>query len=198
MAIQTPLQTVPKDRTWTYDDYAALPDDGNRYEVIEGELVMAPAPRVSHQQCLMNLILVVGPHVKSHGLGEVLAAPCDVVLDQRNVLQPDLIFISNARAEVVTEKNLQGAPDLAVEILSPSSLRRDRVQKMRIYARHAVPHLWLLDAQARTLEEFVLDGSTYRLTSTGQDDDVFHPALFPGLDIPLKEVWGQSISELKA
>ena len=198
MAIQTPLQTATQDKTWTYDDYAALPDDGNRYEVIEGELVMAPAPRVDHQRCSLNLILIVGPHVKAHNLGEVLAAPCDVVLDKRNVLQPDLIFISNARAEVITEKNLQGAPDLAVEILSPSSLRRDRIQKMRIYARHGVPHLWLIDAQARTLEEFVLDGSTYRLTSTCEDDEVFHPAIFPGLNIPLKEVWGQSVPEQRS
>ncbi len=197
MAIQTPLQTVPQDKTWTYDDYAALPDDGNRYEVIEGELVMAPAPRVSHQRCSGNLYFILRQHVESHRLGEVLAAPCDVVLDKRNVLQPDLIFISNARAEVVTELNLQGAPDLAVEILSPSSLRRVRVQKMRIYARHGVPHLWLIDAQARTLEEFVLDGSTYRLASTGEGDETFHPALFPGLDIPLKEVWGQPIPEQK-
>lgn len=198
MAIQTPLQTVPQDKIWTYDDYAALPDDGNRYEVIEGELVMAPAPRISHQECLTNLILITGTYVKSHNLGRVLAAPCDVILDSRNVLQPDLIFISNARAEVVTEKNLQGAPDLAVEILSPSSLRRDRIQKRRIYARHGIPHLWLIDAQARTLEEFVLDGSTYRLASTGEDDEIFHPALFPGLDIPLKEVWGQPIPEQKS
>lgn len=197
MAIQTPLQTAPQDKTWTYDDYAALPDDGNRYEVIEGELVTAPAPRVSHQRCSGNLFLILGQHVKSHGMGEVLAAPCDVVLDKRNVLQPDLIFISNARAEVVTELNLQGAPDLAVEILSPSSLRPDRIQKMRIYARHGVPHLWLVDAQARTLEEFVLDGATYRLASTGEDDEVFHPAIFPGLDIPLREVWGQPVPEQK-
>ena len=194
----TQLQAVPQDKIWTYEDYAALPDDGNRYEVIEGELVMAPAPRVSHQRCSFNLGLIVGPYVKAHGLGEILAAPCDVVLDARNVLQPDLIFISKTRSEVVTEKNLQGAPDLAVEILSPSSLRRDRVQKMRIYARHGVAHLWLIDAQARTLEELVLDGSTYRLASACEGDEVFRPAIFPGLEVPLKEVWGQPIPEQKS
>jgi Uma2 family endonuclease len=193
MAIQP--QALPHDKVWTYDDYAALPDDGNRYEVIEGELVMAPAPRVSHQRCSFNLGLIIGPHVKGHGLGEVLTAPCDVVLDERNVLQPDLIFISRARSKVVTEKNLQGAPDLAVEILSPSSLRRDRIQKMRIYARHDVLHLWLFDAQAQTLEEFVLDGSTYRLVSACEGDETFHPAIFPGLEVPLKEVWGQPLQE---
>jgi Uma2 family endonuclease len=193
MAIQT--QITPQDKIWTYEDYAALPDDGNRYEVIEGELVMAPAPRVDHQRCSFNLGLIIGPHVKAHGLGEVFAAPCDVVLDRRNVLQPDLIFISRDRSKVVTELNLQGAPDLAVEILSPSTARRDRTQKMRIYARHGVPHLWLLDAQAQTLEEFVLDGATYRLTSTCGGDEVFRPALFPGLEVPLKEVWGQPTQE---
>lgn len=198
MAIQIPLQTMPQDKVWTYEDYAALPDDGNRYEVIEGELVMAPAPRVDHQRCSFNLGLIIGPHVKSNGLGEVLAAPCDVVLDARNVLQPDLIFISRARSEVVTEKNLQGPPDLVVEILSPSSLRRDRIQKLRIYARHGVPHLWLLDAQAQTLEEFVLDGSTYRLTSVCEGNEVFRPAIFPCLEIPLKEVWGQPLQEQKS
>lgn len=191
----TQPQAMPHHKVWTYEDYAALPDDGNRYEVIEGELVMAPAPRTTHQRCTANLILIVGQHVKSQGLGEIFPAPCDVVLDNRNVLQPDLIFVSKARSKVVTELNLQGAPDLAVEILSPSSLRRDRIQKMRIYARHGVPHLWLLDAQAQTLEEFVLDGSTYRLTSACGGDETFRPALFPGLEVPLKEVWGQPIQE---
>jgi Uma2 family endonuclease len=193
MAIQT--QITPQDKIWTYEDYAALPDDGNRYEVIEGELVRALTPEIGHQRCLIDISLITGLHVKKHQLGEILIAPCDVVLDEHNVLQPDLIFIFKDRSKVVTELNLQGAPDLAVEILSPSSLRRDRIQKMRIYARHGVPHLWLLDAQAQTLEEFVLDGSTYRLTSTCGGDEVFRPALFPGLEVPLKEVWGQPIQE---
>jgi Uma2 family endonuclease len=160
---ETITTTVEQRTVWTYDDYAALPDDGNRYEVFDGELVMAPAPTVVHQVDLLNLIFAVRQHVKSHKLGECLAAPCDVILDERTVVQPDLIFVSNERSSIVTEKNIQGAPDLLVEVLSPSTAGRDRVVKLRLYARFGVPHYWLIDLTEKIFEVFELDGTSYRL-----------------------------------
>ena len=104
----------------TYDDYAALPDDGKRYEVIDGELLLVPAPNRRHQYVAMNLTLLLGPFVRLKKLGEIYFAPFDVVLSNTNIVQPDLIFISTERAGVLNEKNARGVPDLVVEILSPS------------------------------------------------------------------------------
>jgi Uma2 family endonuclease len=188
---ETVTATVERRAVWTYDDYAALPDDGNRYEVFDGELVMAPAPTVMHQRGLMNFILTVTQHVKSHKLGECLVAPCDVILDERTVVQPDFIFVSNERASIVTEKNIQGAPDLVVEILSLSTAGRDRVTKLRLYARFGVPHYWLIDFTARTFEAFELDGTSYRLVVVHGENETFQSALFPGLSIPLNDIWGE-------
>lgn len=188
---ETTTATVEQRTVWTYDDYAALPDDGNRYEVLDGELVMAPAPTVIHQRGLMNLILTIMQHVKSHKLGECLAAPCDVILDARTVVQPDLIFVSNERSSIITEKNIQGAPDLVVEILSPSTAGRDRVVKLRLYARFGVPHYWLIDLTERIFEVFELDGTRYRLAVVHEEHETFRPTLFPGLSIPMDDIWGE-------
>ena len=188
---ETATATVEQRTVWTYDDYAALPDDGNRYEVLDGELVMAPAPTIGHQVGLLNLIFAVRQHVKSHKLGECYIAPCDIILDPRTVVQPDFIFVSNDRSSIVTEKNIQGTPDLVVEVLSPSTIQRDRVTKLRLYARFKIPHCWLLDPMTRILEVFELDGSSYRLTAAHAENETFTLTLFPELSIPLNDIWGQ-------
>ena len=123
---------------YTYQDYLKTPDDV-RYELIEGELLaMEPAPTTSHQKILVNLTVLLAPFVKEHGLGEVLIAPTDVCLSNTNVLQPDLLFVSAARASIITERDVHDGPDLVVEIASPTTRRRDRGIKMEIYARHGV------------------------------------------------------------
>ena len=175
--------------TMTYEDYCALPGDGLRYEVIEGFLFSEPSPRRAHQQAAANLLLILGPHVREHGLGQIFIAPFDVILSRRTVVVPDLVFVARERAGIVTERGVEGAPDLIVEILSPGTARRDRVAKLRAYARRDVQHYWLVDAEAQTLEAFELSEGAYRLLAAVGGDEVFRPVLFPGLAIPLPDLW---------
>lgn len=174
---------------FTYEDYAALPDDGNRWEVLDGELVMSPSPILIHQAVLRNLHAVVHAHVVAHQLGETFFAPLDVILANTTVVQPDMIFVSTARAAVMTAKNLQGAPDLLVEILSPGTARRDLGIKASLYARYGVAFYWMLDPHARTFAERVLAGGSWTPGASGRAADVVAPACFPGLALDLAAVW---------
>src|SRR5205814_7415211 len=108
----------------TYEDYVALPDDGNRYEVIEGELCLVPAPNRRHQDVLLNLAVELRNFVRSRGLGHVYVAPFDVVLSDANIVQPDVVFVSKGRLNILTKAGATGAPDLAIEVLSGSTQRR--------------------------------------------------------------------------
>jgi Uma2 family endonuclease len=173
-------------------DYMALPDDGNRYELLEGELVIMGAPTDPHQQISINLVLILGPYVRRRKLGRLLAAPFDIVFKPDSVCQPDLVFASNERRSIMTTANWQGAPDLAVEIHSRGSLKRDRVVKRRIYARNGVTNLWFIDPRTETLEELILDLETrkysVRTTVRGRRG-TFRSAVFPKLAVPLAEVY---------
>jgi len=175
----------------TYEDYLHLPDDGNRYEILEGELHVAPAPKTKHQIVSLNLAAILHQHVRKHKLGRVLTAPTDVVLSRTNVVQPDLIFLSNERLHLLTESNIQGAPDLIVEVLSEFTEERDRTLKMQIYARHGVKEYWIIDPDHETLEVYRLDPESRALShqATYQRDEEFSPKLFPELKIELAELW---------
>lgn len=144
----------------TYDMYAAMPDDGLRYEIIDGVLeAMSPGPSTSHQVVGGELEFILKQSCKSEYL--ILDAPLDVILSKTNVLQPDLLMIHRSRLAIVTERGVEGPPDLVVEVLSPWSRKRDKVVKLRTYARFAVPEYWIVDAAAKTLEQYRLseDGS---------------------------------------
>lgn len=181
---------IQKRQNWTYDDYVTLPDDLNIYEVIEGELYMAPAPTTKHQVVSMNMERKLDNYVKKQDAGIIFHAPIDVVLSPDNVVQPDIIFISKGNMSIITEKNIQGSPDLVIEILSPSTIRKDRITKMKVYAKHHIKNLWLIDPENQTLEAFELDKQmTYRLVSGIAYDEEFEPSLFPDLTISLNELW---------
>jgi Uma2 family endonuclease len=176
-------------RPLTYEDYCALPDDERRYEIIAGNLHVTPSPSRAHQRFLGKLFAAVHGHVTQHQLGEVYFAPFDVILASTSVVVPDLLFVSRARLAIVTDRGVEGAPDLVVEALSPSTARRDRVEKMRLYATHGVPHYWRADLDARVLEVLEFAGDSYRVVVALGSEDVFSPALFPGLTIRLGEIW---------
>lgn len=122
----------------TYADYAALPDDGQRYQLVEGELLMTPSPTSWHPWTAGRFFTALTQHVESHVLGKVLFAPLDVVLDDQSVVQPDILFISTMRASILHDAGVQGAPGLCIEILSPDSESLDRVRKLGLYARFGV------------------------------------------------------------
>ncbi len=172
----------------TYADYAALPDDGQRYQLVEGELVMTPSPTRWHQLVIGLIHARLHEFVERHGLGEVLMAPLDVVLDDHNVLQPDVLFVSHQRDAALTDANIQGAPDLCVEARSPGTERLDRLRKLALYARFGVPHYWIVDVRARSIEEYTLGGEVYRVRSVTGFLDEFRPAAPAGFVFRLDQV----------
>jgi Uma2 family endonuclease len=174
----------------TYEDYCALPDDGLRYEIIDGALFGEPSPRRAHQRAAFRLATLLDAHVRARGLGEVYPAPFDVILDRTTVVVPDVVFIARDRLGIIAERGVEGAPDLIIETLSPGTAQRDRVAKLNSYARHGVQHYWLVDPAAKTLEALELAEGAYHLVVGVAGDDDFHPGLFPELTIPLRELWG--------
>lgn len=146
-----PLEALPPDHKLTYEDYARLPDDGKRYQVVDGVLHVSSAPREKHQRVLMNLAWLLMDLVKEAGLGRVYCAPFDFLLGKHDIVQPDLVFLSNENLEILTELNAQGAPDLAIEILSPSTRRLDEILKRRLYERVGVREYWMIDPELETL-----------------------------------------------
>lgn len=173
----------------TYDEYALLPQDRNRHEVIEGELYMTPSPSRDHQAVVTLLGSILLEHALSRGLGMVFVAPLDVVLTETNVLQPDILFLRAGRVPPRGAKNVSVPPDLIVEVVSPSSAEQDRELKMQVYARHGVPHYWIVDSDARTLEIYALAGDAYAAAGMFSGDATATTPLFPGLAIPLARLW---------
>ena len=160
--VQTPRKPRKTRRKFTYADYASAPP-GKRYELLDGELTMVPAPGIPHQDSVFDLGVVLKLLIRSARMGRVFIAPVDVVLSDTDVVQPDLVFVSNARARIITDANIQGAPDLVIEILSPSTERTDRVFKRALYARHGVREYWLVDTRRKTIEQLLLDGDDFKL-----------------------------------
>jgi Uma2 family endonuclease len=174
----------------TYEHYLELPNDGRRYEIIEGELYVSPAPTTRHQYVSMSLSARLFGHVRHRRLGRVLTAPCDVVLEQPSVVQPDILFVSRERRQIITGPNIQGAPDLVVEIISPSSTKTDQETKRDLYAKHGVPHYWVVEPMEEWVRAYELgpDG-LYELVAEGHRDEQFSAPPFPDLVIPLGELW---------
>jgi Uma2 family endonuclease len=173
----------------TVADYMQMPDDGPRYELIEGELLMAPAPNLFHQRIAFNLTLILGNHVEKKRLGKLYFAPFDVILDEHNVLQPDIIFFSNARASALTKAGATGAPDLAIEIISPGAEKRDRELKRKVFARSGVEELWLVLPDKKRIDIYRLAENPGRPRLTVSGSDEFESKLFPGLTIAAAEVF---------
>jgi len=186
----TVTQTIPPGRiVLTYEDYCRLPDDRNRYEVLDGELSVTPAPRISHQRVSNRLHRFLDNHVVANQLGEILTAPTDLILAPTTVVQPDLIFISNDRRHIVTERAIEGPPNLVIEILSPTTGNIDRVTKAQLYARYEVPHYWLIDPDQQALEAYELTRDHYNLVASARNAEVFTSSLFPGFSIRLADLW---------
>ena len=185
------IQPEPEDIRLTYEDYMELPSDGKRYEIIDGELHVAPAPGANiHQTVLVRLCTRLFNHIEAHDLGSVLPSPVDVVLSDYDVVQPDIVFVARERLGIIG-REIAGPPDLTVEIISPGSARLDRTVKRKLYAAHGVRYYWVVDPRSRRLEEYELAGSAYRLRSRTEEMDTFRPGLFPDLEIPLGRIWAQ-------
>ena len=176
------------DIKFTYQDYLQLPED-RRCELIEGEFYMVPSPSTSHQTLVKKLFRAIDDHVVALGLGDVLFAPLDVVLSDENVLQPDILFISKERSHILTDKNVQGAPDLVIEILSPATAPRDREIKRKLYAKFGVREYWLVDPDKKTVDVMTSGKSGFEVAKSYRAKDTLTSPLLKGLSIDLSEVF---------
>lgn len=167
----------------TYDDYAALPADGRRYEVHDGELSVTPAPSPQHQIVSRNLFRVLDSHVRATRAGEVLYAPIDVILSDTAIVQPDLVYLDGSRPGAISGRGIEGPPTLVVEILSPASAVLDRRTKHQLYARHGVRFYWLVDPETRAIEAFALGTGGYSLA--GRASGTAPTSLPPFADLAL-------------
>jgi Uma2 family endonuclease len=166
------------------------PDD-KRYQLLDGEMILAPSPTSRHQAVILRISLELHEFVTGRNLGRVWFAPLDVVLSDYDVAQPDILFVSNARSGIVTEANIQGAPDLVVEVLSPATSGYDRGHKLLLYGRHGVREYWLVDPDAETVEVLVGSGQGLaRQAAYGRGQTLSSP-LLDGLAIGLDGVFGR-------
>jgi Uma2 family endonuclease len=176
----------------TYEDYLNFPDDGNRYEIIDGELYVNPSPNMKHQLVLMNILRALDRYVRAHSCGEIFFAPFDVVLSKHDIVQPDVLYISNERMEIITAANVQGAPDIAIEVLSEGTRKRDETKKRKAYERFGVSEYWIVDPidedsvrivrfKDRKFERRIVGGN---ITTP----------LLPGFALPLRDVFAMTPS----
>jgi Uma2 family endonuclease len=150
------MEAMAVTRSWqlTYEDLQGFPDDGRRHEIIEGEHYVTPSPAVKHQRAVLNLAALLHDYVRQRALGTVLVAPMDVVLSEIDVVEPDVIWVSNERRETLTEANVQGMPDLVVEVLSASTRRTDEITKRKLYERHGALEYWIVGPELERVKVY--------------------------------------------
>jgi Uma2 family endonuclease len=186
MTVAMPIISTTK---MTADQYMKLGDDppGVRLELVEGEIAVSPSATPKHSHAVVQLILILGQYIRAHKMGE-LFQDVDTVLDRFNVRRPDILYFSAARAHLIGEKSMQGPPDLAIEVISPSSVQVDRTDKFAQYAEAGIAHYWLVDPDARTIEACQLQQGVYASSGRGHDEDVMNLPPFVDLAIPLSQL----------
>ena len=185
------MQQGTRDTRLTYDDFLRLPDDGLRHEIIDGEHYVTPSPNPRHQVLLGRLHFEIELYLRAHpGTGRVFLAPLDVVFTKWDVVEPDLLFVAASQDEIVTDKNVQGAPELVVEIASPGTRRRDEQIKRQLFDRGGVREYWIVDPDANAFRVFRrhTDGPLAPVAELGRESVLVTP-LLPGLAIRLNELF---------
>jgi len=176
----------------TYEDYLYFPEDGKRHELIDGEHYVSPAPNLKHQTAVVNLTSDLRDFVRPRNLGRVWTAPVDVLLSDYDVVQPDLVFLSKDRMDLAADgANIKGAPDLVVEVFSPTTRRTDAITKRNLYQKFGVQEYWLVDPELEIIQVHRLTEGFYRREAelSTEQRDVLTSPLFPGLEIALAEVF---------
>ena len=176
----------------TYDDFVLFPDDGKRHEIIDGEHYVTPSPNLRHQGISGNLHWLIRAYLEAHPIGRIFFAPLDVVFSHFDVVEPDLLYVSRDRsAEVLTKLNLQGAPDMVIEIASPGTRRRDATIKRRLYERSGVVEYWVVDPELDVVRIHRRAGDAFgRVVELSRErGDVLTTSLLPGLELPLAEIF---------
>lgn len=173
---------------YTHSDLLAMPDDGKRREIIDGEFYVTPSPVNYHQKILLNLSFMFCKFLETHPFGEVRFAPLDVILSEYDVLEPDLLYISNEHKDYLQDW-VRGAPDLVVEILSPATEARDRGLKLKVYARYGVGEYWIVDPAARAIEVYRLASQGFLLATRCGKGSALETPLLPGFSLPIDTIF---------
>ncbi len=176
---------------FTYEDFQLFPDDGKRHEIIDGEHYVTPSPITKHQRVSANLFRILDSFVHERRLGSLFTAPLDVVFSELDVVEPDLLYIAKERSSIITEKNIQGAPDLLIEILSEGTRKTDEIVKRKLYERFGVHEYWIVDPVLDSVKVYRLVENVYERVAelTAEKAETLATPLLPGLTIPLPEVF---------
>jgi Uma2 family endonuclease len=182
---------LTKDLLVTAEDYRVMPETGPRYQLIEGQLHISPAPNRYHQDISRNIEMIIVNFLQVHPLGKVYDAPFDVYLSEHDVFQPDIIFVANERRSILTEAGAKGAPNLVIEILSPGTARLDKIPKRQIYAATGVQELWLVEPETKSIEVYRLGTDSQKPAAVYQEQDSFQSICLPGLTFAGAEIFKQ-------
>jgi len=176
-------------KKYTYQDYFNLPDDGKRYELINGELVMTPAPNTMHQTVALNLEDSLRSFLRKNKTGKMFHAPYDVILSKKNVVQPDILYISAERAGIITEKNVDGPPDLIIEILSPATAYYDLLEKKEIYEQSGVKEYWIVDPKKLRIDVYRNIGQRFELNQRIESAGIAKSLVIEGFEVSLENIF---------
>jgi Uma2 family endonuclease len=176
----------------TYDDFVHFPDDGQRHELIDGEHYVTPSPSLGHQRISGNLYWLIRSYLESHPIGQAYYAPLDVIFSNVDVVEPDLLYLSNERAaQVATELHVRGVPELVVEIASKGTRKRDETIKRRLYERAGVSEYWVVDPEIDAIRVYRREkgGFLRPVELSRESNDMLTTALLPGLELPLTQIF---------
>jgi len=179
----------------TYDDFVHFPDDGKRHELIDGSHYVTPSPNTRHQVISGRLLALIWAYLDVHPIGQVFQAPYDVVFSEVDVVEPDLLYVSNGRtADVITPMHARGAPDLVVEIVSKGTRKRDETIKRHLYERDAVVEYWVVDPDVDVVRVYRRAGTVFGrpIELTREAGDVLTTPLLPGFELPLERTLRES------
>ena len=176
----------------TYDDFLLFPDDGMRHELIDGEHYVTPSPNTKHQTVSMTLAVLIGGWLEVNPMGRLYHAPFDVVFSRFDVVEPDLLYLSNDRAaDVLTPQHVRGAPDMVIEIGSPGTRARDETKKRVLYERTGVTEYWFVDPEIDVVRIYRRSGDGFArpVELSRETNDVLTTSLLPGLELPLARLF---------
>lgn len=185
---------ITKVRPLTIADWDAMPyRDGNRYEIIEGELFVSCSPGLTHERVLVKLILLIGNFLETSPVGEAVPNVGVILSNVSGVIPDLLVFLNEQRDTIISNDRLKGPPALVIEILSPgpANIRRDRVNKLQLYTKHGVPEYWIVDPQNMTLERYVRQGSLLVLLETFENEDTLSTTTLPGFSCNVSEIFSR-------
>ena len=179
----------PAQGSWTYEDYCRIPDDGKRYEVIRGVLHVSPAPRTRHQLVVADLFGLLHQFVKTRRLGKVIPSPVDVLLPGlASPIQPDIVFVSRERLGIIQEKNIAGAPDLVIEVLSPRNVQSDLGARLELFAEGGIDECWVVDPEAFRIDVHVRQGTVYVIDGSYVADASARSRAIPDFEVTVADI----------